>query len=168
MQEALRRRTYLDEIAGTRHIQSVERAHGAVRLTMHGAEGGEIMPADEHLGRFMHALMVHVLRHPPCPLVLQRQPGLAADDAVKVVPTKGGKPGVEILGHGSGIEDGHGFARHGEMRIECVAQLVGLPVSGKIDVNDLPDGMHAGISTARTANGDALPVSEQTAASSAP
>lgn len=148
MKEALRRRAYLDEIAIARHIQPVERAHGAVRLAMDRAEGGEIMPADEHLGGFMHALMVEVLRHPPCPLVLQRQPGLAANDAVEIVPTKGGKAGVEILGHGSGIENGHGFARHGEMRIERVAKLVGLPVAQKIDMDNLPNGMHTGIGAA--------------------
>src|SRR5580698_6369761 len=80
MQERARRRCDPHFVAVAGDVQLVERLHRRFGLTFGGAEGGEIVPADEPLRPRMHRYAVERPRHAPYAILLKREIGAAIDD----------------------------------------------------------------------------------------
>lgn len=70
------------------------------------AEGGEVMAANEELGRFLHRVRVERLDDAPYEAAFQRQRGAAVGDPVDIGPAGAGEAGVPIIGHSLAGEDG--------------------------------------------------------------
>ena len=76
----------------------------------------------------------------------EREIGAAIDDAVEIVPPDGRGARVEIIRGTFGGENRNRVRP--QMRIECVAYGVGIPLLREIDMGDLSPRMDAGIGTA--------------------
>ena len=96
---------------------------GDLRLALGGAEGGEVVLADQPLRGRVHRLGVERPRHPPGAAALERQAGAAVDDAVEIVPLHRREARVEIVRHALGREDRDRMRP--QMRVERVAHGVG-------------------------------------------
>ena len=130
-----------------RHIEPVERLHRRFRLAFGGAEGGEIVLADERLRSGVHGVRIEPARHAPGARALQREIGAAVDDAIEVVALPRREPRIEVVGDLLGGQNRDRMRP--QMRVDGIAQLVGAPVLFEIDVRDLAERVHARIGAAR-------------------
>src|SRR5690348_7158349 len=64
MQEAVRQSVYENAFAIAAHVETPERAHRLLGLAFHGAERGEVMPAEEIGCRDLHTRFVQRPVHP--------------------------------------------------------------------------------------------------------
>jgi hypothetical protein len=124
-------------------VKAIERLHRRFRLAFGGAEGGEVVPADEQLRSRMHGLRIKAARHPPRPAGVQGETGAAVDDAVEVMALARREPGVEAVG--GRFRRPYRHRMGSQMGIDGVADGVGLPGPGKIEMGDLTHGVHARI-----------------------
>ena len=67
-----------------------------LRLAFGGAEGGEVVMADEHLRRLVHGLGVERAEHAPGAHALERQRAAPVDDAIEIVARFGREARVEV------------------------------------------------------------------------
>ena len=85
---------------------TIERLDGRLGLAAGGAEGGEVVPADQHGRRLRHRLGAHRLRHPPHPVAVEHRRRRPRQDAVAVVPRQRAEARVEIVGDLRAFDDG--------------------------------------------------------------
>ena len=95
MQERARGGVHLHLLAGARHVEPVERLHRRFGLAFGGAEGREVVLADQPLRRRVHGVDIERARHPPGAVAIERKIGAAVDDAIEVVPLGRGEARVE-------------------------------------------------------------------------
>ena len=148
MQEALGGGPDFDQLSLPGHVQPVQGAHRIFRLAVSGAEGRKIVMTHEHLRCGMHRLVVQQLRHPPRPMRLQSKGSSAVDDAVKIVALQRGEPCVKAIPRRRHVNDRDPLSSHPKMRVQRVAQRVGLPVPGEIRMDDLTLCVNAGVGAA--------------------
>src|SRR5271169_2114021 len=98
VQERTRRGEDPDLLAVADDVELVESFYGRFRLALGGAEGGEVVPADELLGGGVHGGVIERPRDAPGAVLLQREVGAAVDDAVDVVPLRRREARVEVFG----------------------------------------------------------------------
>ena len=67
-------------------VEPVERLDRRLGLAFGGAEGGEVVLADQPLRRRVHGVDIERARHAPGAVAIERQIGAAVDDAVEIVP----------------------------------------------------------------------------------
>ena len=130
-----------------RHIEPIERLHRRLRLAFGGAEGGEVVLADERLRGRVHGVGIEPARHAPGARALQREIGAAVDDAVEVVALPCREPRIEVVGDLLGGQNRDRMRP--QVRIHRIAQLVGAPVLREIDMRDLAERVHARIGAPR-------------------
>ncbi len=85
VEEAARGGLDVDLLADAPHVQPVERLHRAVRLALDRAEGGEVVPADEHRRTFGHRLDIQRHGDVPHAAAIERRRRAAIEDAVQIV-----------------------------------------------------------------------------------
>src|SRR5690606_36109222 len=99
VQEAARARGDDDEIELARDVEPVERLDRRLGLAFGGAEGGEVVLAENELSGFVHRGSVEVHGNVPDAAPVEGRPGPAVEDAVLVVAGGGGKTRLERVGH---------------------------------------------------------------------
>lgn len=129
-------------------VQHVEGFPRRFALAMGGAEGGEVVVANEALGREMHEGCIQRLRHVPHPLGVERGGRAAVEDAIEIVACLGGEAGVEIVGDGLSLEHGEAGVHQAQMRVKRVAHGARLPRFGEIHMGDLTKRVHTGVGAA--------------------
>ena len=144
----------MDLVADARHIQFGQRLDRRFRLATGGAEGCEIVAADEMLRGFVHGVCIERDRQPPDPVVAERGRRTAAQDAIQVMPRGRREAGVEAFRRDCAVE--HRDRLRLEVIVQRLAQLERLPFAHEVEVRHLPQGMHAGIGAARSAHADLL------------
>src|ERR1019366_4992751 len=77
----------------------------------------------------------------------------AIEDAIEIMPARGGKSGVEFAVGETGIQYHH--RRGPQKMIEGIAHLVGRDVLLQVEMRHLAQGMHAGVGTPRAGDGNA-------------
>ena len=122
MEEAPRRGLDMDLLANAPHVQPVERLHRAVRLAMDRAEGGEVVPADEHRRAFGHRLDVQRHGNVPHAAMIERRRRSAIEDAVQIVAPDAGEAGVPVVG--DRLDRRHGDRVGPDKRVEPLAQAM--------------------------------------------
>src|SRR5690606_19986254 len=115
------------------------------RLALHGAEGTEIVLAEQRLRRQLHALRVQRLAYPGGAARVPARAHPAVEDDVAVTARHGAEAGVEILRHGARPVEVD-IRRQVAVRAQHPAAL-GADRLG-IEMRDLVEGMHAGIGAA--------------------
>ena len=105
VEERARRGLDLDPVAAADDVKPVERLDRAFGLAMRRAEGGEIVPPDQELRRFVHRVGVERHRHAPRPPGLQRQRRAAVEDAVDVAAADAAEARVPVVGDDLRLED---------------------------------------------------------------
>ena len=79
----------LHPVAIARYIETIERADRVLGLAVNRAKGGEVVPADQSLRRFMHGVGIERFGDPERPVSFQRQGRTPVDDAVKIMTACG-------------------------------------------------------------------------------
>ncbi len=119
-----------------------------------GAEAGEIMVADQGLGRVLHGRRIERGGHVPEAARLQGQRCAAVEDAVAICPVRRREPGMEVLIHFLDID--HGRRARVEMEVDGVLDRVGVGGFLQVRMRDLPQGVHAGVGPSCRMQGDGL------------
>jgi hypothetical protein len=132
-----------DLVASARDVEPVERLDRRFRLTFGGAEGGEIVPADERLGGGVHGLVIEAPADPPDAAAVDDRRRATVEQAVEVAAPHRREAGVEIVGDRLRRENGDGFLP--QMGIDGAADGIGRPVAREVDVGDLAQRMDARI-----------------------
>ena len=143
VQEGARRRRDADLVAGPRHIEPVEGADRAVGLAFGGPEGREVVAPDEHRGGLLHRRLVEPPGHLPDAVRIERRRRAAVEDAVEIMPLQRRHAGAEAVGHDLGRQDGDRLGL--QMRVRRVADRVGAPLLGEIEMRHLVGRVNAGI-----------------------
>ena len=143
-----------DLVAVALDVEPVERLHRRFRLAFGGAEGREVVLADEPLRRRMHRRGVERARHAPGAAALEREIGAPVDDAIEIMPLRAEKRASKSSAHPLGGQ--HRDRMRPQMRVERIAHRVGVPVLGEIDMRHLAERMHAGIGAAGALHRDRL------------
>ena len=144
----------MDVVAVARDVELVERLDRRFRLAFGGAEGGEIVLADQALRGRVHGRGIERPRHAPGAAALEREIGAAVDDAIEIVALDRREARVEVVGDLLGRE--HRDRMRAQMRVERIAHGVASPVLGEIDMRDLAERMHAGVGAPGAADVHAL------------
>ena len=123
----------------------------ALRLTDRRAEGGEIMVAEQVVGRLLHGVDIQIIVDLP-DLARVMGGGCAADqDAKQILPLDGGKPCVPLRVDLGAVHNRHG--RGLQVKIQRLRQAKGSPGFLQITMGHLSQPMHAGICAACRGNG---------------
>ena len=72
---------------------------GEFRLAFGGAEGREVVIADEHLRRLVHGLGIERAEDAPGPHPFERQRASAVNDAIEILAHLCREARVEVCGH---------------------------------------------------------------------
>ncbi len=143
----------MDLVGGAADVEPVERLDRRLRLALGGAEGREVVVADQGLRRGLHRLGVEGVDDMPDPAALEHRRWATGEDAVEIVAAGGQEAGVEIGRRERGLQ--HRDMRADEM-VERVAQLVASERLIEIEMRDLAEGVDAGIGAAGAVHRDAL------------
>src|SRR5258708_5706715 len=154
MQKRARRCVDAHLVAVPFHIQPVERLHRRFRLTLGGPERGEVVPSDKALSGLVHGRYVEWPRRPPGASDLQAEIGPAIDDPVDVMALARRKPRVEVVRDVFGCQ--HRNRVRAQMGIDGVADGVGVPGLGEVDMRHLAERVHARIRASRPLHVNAL------------
>ena len=100
---------------------------------------------------FPHRVKIKAVLHPPSEVRVMRQRRAALDQAEEVAPFKGRKPGMKVIRHPDGGQNGHG--RGAQMVVQSLHQAKGVPIARHIQRGDLSGGMHARIGAACRGDG---------------
>jgi hypothetical protein len=155
VQEAARRRLDVDFLALAAHLQPVERLHRAVRLALRRAEGGEVVPADEHRRTLLHRFHVEGHRDMPHPPAIQCRRRPSVEDAVEIAPPDAREARVPVIRDLLDVEYRHRLRPH--QRVEALAQPVRRERLRDIDVHRHGERMHPRIGAPSRRESGALP-----------
>jgi hypothetical protein len=150
VQERAGRRLDDDLVGIARHIQPIERTQRRIGLALGGAEGREIMAADERLRRRVHERRVKVSGQPPHPVTLERRRRSAREYSIAVVPRRSAVARVEVVGSQRAID--HRDRRRTQMEVQRLAHAKRLPRLVEVEVRHLSQRVHAGIGAAGAAH----------------
>ena len=134
-------------LAAPEDIQPVQGLDRRLGLAFGGAEGGEVVMAHQGLGGPMHRLGIQRDGDMPDSAIVQRGRAAAIEDAVEIMPRRGGKSRMEFAVHNPCVQ--HHHRRGPQEMIERVAHLVGRKILLQVEMRHLAQGMHAGIGAAR-------------------
>ena len=138
-------------IARTPHLQTIQRLHRRFRLTFGGTEGREIVSPDKMLRARMHRLSVQTAYHMPDAVLVQHRRRAAAEDAVEIMPSRGGKPRMKI--RRGDLRAQHRHIGGAQKMVQAIADLVGREIFRQIEMRHLRHGMHARIGAACAGDG---------------
>ena len=136
----------MDLVACARHVEPVERLLRRFGLAFGRAEGSEVVLADEPLGGGVHRVGVEPARHPPGAAAVDREIGPPVGDAIEIMPPHRRAARVEIRRDFFRRQDR--YRMRAQMRVERVADGVGLALAGKIEMRDLAERVHARVGAA--------------------
>ena len=154
MQEGARAGLDMDFLAALADIQPVEGLHRRLGLAFGGAEGGEIVLADQELRRRMHGLGIQLGRDMPDLAGFQRRRAAAVQDAEQIMPRRGGKAGMEFAVRLGGVQ--HRDRIGPQVIVQRIAHLARLEGLFQIEMRHLAQGMHPGIGAAGAGHRHAL------------
>ena len=117
-----------------------------------GAEGGEVVEANEVGGTLAHGVGIKRVADLPDKAVVMGGGGAAGQQAKEVAAFKGGKAGVEGVGDFGSGQDGDG--ERAEVVVQGFHQAERVPLAGEVGVGKLASGMHACIGA--TGGGDGV------------
>ena len=147
MQEAACSGVHANFLALSFDIEPVERLDRAVRLAMDRAEGGEIVASDQRLRRFVHCLVVELLRDQPGAVLVERERSAPIGYAIDIGSAEARKARMPIVGHHFALRDRDRFGA--QVRVESFHQPEGRDVLCNIDMATHGERMHARIGAAR-------------------
>ena len=127
MEEGARAGADGDLAAVAGDVEPVEGLHRRFRLTLGGAERGEIVPADERLGGAVHGVRIERAGDVPDTAGVERRRRPAVADPVEIVARGRRETGIEARTDGLGRQ--HDDRRGAEMGVQRVADRVGRPVA---------------------------------------
>jgi hypothetical protein len=124
----------------------IEGFDGGCRLAEGGAEGGEVMLADQVVGGGLHGVGIKGVADLPDEACVMGDGGTAGDEAEEVVAFAGAEAGVEIIG--DFCDGGDGDGQGAQVGVDGARKAVRIPIAVKVAVGDLTCGMHACIGAA--------------------
>jgi hypothetical protein len=143
MQERARRCVDAHLVAVPFRIQPVERLHRRFRLALSGPERGEVVPSDKALSGPVHGRYVERPRHSPSPSGLHGEIGPAIYDAVEIMALARREPRIEVVR--DVLDCQHRDRVRPQMGIDGIADGVGVPGPGEVDMRHLAERVHARI-----------------------
>ena len=134
-------------LADSLDAKLVKRPHRAVGLALAGAETGEIMPSDKPVRCFLHQARFQRVAVMPDPSVVEGRWLPARQNAVEIVASGGGKPGMRLVRHLARVADRDRMPRC--ERVHRRHHPVGVEFVRDIQMRHLAGGMNARIRAAR-------------------
>ena len=104
------------------------------------------MMADQTLRGVVHGALVEPAHHAPCAQAIEREIGASIDDTIEIMSLPCRHPRIEIIAYALRCQ--HRDRMRAQMRIQPVADGVGLDDFPQIEMRDLPERMHAGVGAA--------------------